>query len=217
MSAICQVCKKELELHLYSDGGKVCDECTKMKSRADAPEKYLMSLGVGKRHSVCTFENYTGNESERIKEIIDVNFGENVLIQSANVGNGKTHIAVATLLKFGLINSGYHKFVNFSNLMLEIKATFNREVSEGESEIVKKYCNYGMLVIDDIGAEKGSEYSISILYVILNNRYEAAKPTIITSNMSGEEIISQYGKRILSRLRSGYLVTLNSKDKRGLK
>lgn len=217
MKTQCVSCLNDLELQFFSDGDNMCDQCKKMAARKSSPAKYLLSIGVGKRHSVCSFENYKGNDADRLKEIITEDFGENVLIQSANVGNGKTHIAVASMLRFGILNCSINRFVNFSNLMLEIKSTFNRETLEGESEIIKKYCAYEMLVIDDIGAEKASDYNMSILYIILNNRYEASKPTIITTNMSGEEIVSQYGKRILSRLRSGYLVTLNTKDKRGLK
>jgi len=214
---ICILCNTELELHLFSEDGKTCKECVRLMYRKESPEKYLMSLGVGKRHSVCTFENYNGNEHKRLMELLINDFGENVLIQSANVGNGKTHLAVASLLKYGLINNGIHRFVNYTNLMLEIKSTFSNETTENESDIINKYCGYNMLVIDDVGAERGTDYTISILYIILNNRYEASKPTIITTNMVGDEILNQYGKRILSRLRSGYLITLNSKDHRGLK
>lgn len=217
MGQICEKCKTDKGFERYSSGSNICDDCERLENRIASPEKYVMSIGVGKRHSVCNIDNFNGSEHDHVTPKIDKDFGENILIQSKNVGNGKTHLAIAILKIFGSQNGGVNKFVNFSNLMLDIKSTFNDSKDHTEHEIIKKYCSYEMLVIDDIGAEKASDYNMSVLYIILNNRYEAAKPTVITTNMSGEDIVSQYGKRILSRLRSGYLVTLNSKDKRGLK
>jgi DNA replication protein DnaC len=215
----CKECGNEFRTTNFGErDGDICSNCYKIKNRTVSPDKYLVKIGVGKRHSVCNLENYDGNEHCVVTKKICKSFNENILIQSNNVGNGKTHLAAGILLKFGLVNASTHKFINFSNLMLDIKSTFDKRYSDyGEDEVIKKYCGYGMLVIDDIGAEKSSEYAVSILYIILNNRYESELPTVATTNMSGNEIINQYGKRVLSRLRSGYLITLETKDRRGLK
>jgi len=188
----------------------------KLRKRKEEHVKYALSMGVGKRHSTNTLQNFNGSEKDKIIKYLNVEQPENIIIQSQNTGNGKTHLAVGALKYYGQKNAGTHMFVNFTNLMMKIKSTFESdEVSE--SEIINKFSEYDLLVIDDIGADKVSDYNKQVLYLILNDRYEAMRPTITTTNLNGKEIEAAYGKRILSRLVSGHLIKLEGKDQRGIK
>ena len=183
----------------------------RLQKRMKNPIEYAKSIGIGKRFLGATLKNFIGDESIAIRGKLK-NLDKNILIESKKTGNGKTHLAVAIVKSFGLIDSGNHYFVNFSDMMMEIRHSF-KDGGINEQGIIKKYCAYKMLVIDDIGAEKTSDYAVSVLYMILNKRYELVLPTIITTNMSSSDIIKTYGRRILSRL-MGYIITLDGKDMR---
>ena len=73
-------------------------------------------------------------------------------------------------------------------MLLDIKKTFERgDISE--SAVLGIYKSADLLIIDDLGKEQCSDWSMSILYSILNDRYEDMKPTIITTNYSAEDLI----------------------------
>lgn len=175
---------------------------------------FALHCGVGKRHASCTVENYIGDTSG--VEVWLENPTENLLLQSPKAGNGKTHLAIAALKahassdKCGKINIVY---TTFTELMSDIKSTFdNKDASD--SEIISFLYSADILVIDDIGAEKVSDFAQSILYIVLNRRYEDMRPTIMTTNMKSDEVSSQYGSRMLSRMVSGIVVTVDGADDR---
>jgi DNA replication protein DnaC len=93
------------------------------------------------------------------------------------------------------------KFMSVPYLLLEIKSTFS-DVSEiTETDLIKKYSNIDVLVLDDLGAEKMTEWAYSVLYVLINERYEKDKITIFTSNLSLNELSEKLGDdRIPSRI-----------------
>jgi DNA replication protein DnaC len=89
---------------------------------------------------------------------------------------------------------------NCAELLLEIRATFKDGCRDTEAEVVKRIVSKPLLVLDDLAAEKVSDYSVSTLYIIINSRGERALPTIITSNLSLRQIAEQLGSRIADRL-----------------
>lgn len=230
----CSFCKK-VDYHPHSADNEIfcSDECEKKyeedankkkvdkkiiefrKSVKDNGEKFAFKSGVGKRHLPCAFENYEGEKSF-IREW-SKNRSDNILITGKNAGTGKTHLAVSILKYIGenfATESSYVKFITFSKLMMHIRSSFNERSVESEEFIIETYSKYPVLIIDDIGAEKVSEYSVSVLYLILNSRYEKMIPTISTTNMTSEEMSLAYHQRIVSRLASGYIVKIKGDDRR---
>ena len=213
---------------------KTADESFLVRMAETEWEQKAKISGVGKRHRTCTVGNYVGDAS-KIIEWGQFDQTENLLIQSVKSGNGKTHLAVSALkvfvenvfrkhgytkLKEGLyvdgVRLGKCYFITFSELMLKFRGAFNGG-SETENDLQKELLGVHILVIDDIGAEKVSEYALSVLYIILNARYEKMIPTIITTNLTSEEILSTYGARMLSRIASGHIVQVNGRDERVVK
>ncbi|MFA5430658.1 MAG: ATP-binding protein, partial [Candidatus Omnitrophota bacterium] len=134
-------------------------------------------------------------------------------------GIGKTHMAAA-LAKTAMDESERGTahgliWVSSPELLLTIRATFNGQGNE--AQIVQKYSTVPTLVIDDFGAEKITDWSISSFYLILANRVNWLRKTIVTSNMTLAEIKS-WEPRIASRL-AGFDVCLcpGKKDRRLLK
>ena len=77
---------------------------------------------------------------------------------------------------------------------MKIKADFSQE-----EFLVNKIASAKFLVLDDLGMEKDSEWSFSILYNILNKRSN----TVITTNLTAQEIQKRYGRPFMSRLMKG--------------
>lgn len=85
-------------------------------------------------------------------------------------------------------------------LFLKLRDTFSKDSPLDESGILTGYVNVPLLVLDDLGAEKVSDYVKQTLYLLINKRYGDCRDTIITSNLSLEEIGQSYGDRLASRI-----------------
>lgn len=138
-------------------------------------------------------------------------------------GTGKTYKAVG-MLKYLIKqlscevfwnSSGYIYpiFITVPELLMKIRSCFS--LNECEEIIVSKYSACPMLILDDIGVEKTSEWALQTLYIILNNRYSNQLQTIITSNLTIEEIGNKLGDRIASRIAGMCkIVKLAGRDRR---
>ena len=105
-------------------------------------------------------------------------------------GVGKSHQAAALLYQIKQNNMDkIFSWINVPSLLLQIRDTFqNKSTQTSELEIVKFYSEVDWLCLDDLGAEKSSDWSLQTLYLIVNERYEQEKTTIITSNLSLSEL-----------------------------
>jgi DNA replication protein DnaC len=91
-------------------------------------------------------------------------------------------------------------FVSFPELLAEIRDTYDN-TEKRESEVMKKYLDANLLVLDDFLSTRPTDWVIDILYYLINHRFEYLKKTIITCNMSLEELEKRMGdQRITSRI-----------------
>ena len=145
-------------------------------------------------------------------------------------GIGKTHLACA--LAINLLNPDHPqtlarkqcepwemyasdsiRFVSTPELICRLRSTFKDGATESEYNIVTEYKRCKVLILDDLGAEKRSDYSASSLYAILSGRRNAQKFTIVTTNQTLKEI-NEWEPRIASRLAEYATVRLEGKDRR---
>lgn len=147
-------------------------------------------------------------------------------------GSGKTHLAVALLNEWfaeSMVmgeegpypSKGTPVFLPAVELLLEIKSSWDeKESAQAESEkmILDKYSRKPLLVIDDLGAEKISEWSRQVVYLLIDRRYRDCKQTIITSNLSIQALANQLDARIASRISEmGSILEMENKDYRVMK
>ncbi len=72
-----------------------------------------------------------------------------------------------------------------------------------------------LLLLDDLGAERASDWTAEVLYRVIDARYARHLPTIVTTNATGEQVRSNLGERVASRLNGlGMVVTLDGPDRR---
>jgi DNA replication protein DnaC len=97
-------------------------------------------------------------------------------------GIGKTHIAVGVLRQC-IIKTGAHgMFYDVRELLKMIRSTYNPVVRTAEMDILRPVMDAELLVLDDLGAEKPSEWVEETMNLIVNTRYNERRPTIFTTN-----------------------------------
>ena len=82
---------------------------------------------------------------------------------------------------------------------MEIKSTYNKNSYESESDVIEKYISTELLIIDEVGAQSGSDYEVNTMFRIINSRYERMKPTFLISNLSEEDLSEYIGERTIDR------------------
>jgi len=179
------------------------------------------------RFKNCCFENFKDGDKyiEKIRETKDGDF----LLLTGGAGRGKTHLSIsyAKFLLFKKAEEFCQKeykefklaetlinFITLNSLLLEIRSTYNDSCLSTESEIIKKYSEIPILIIDDIGVGKVSEFTIDVFYNIINGRYNKVLTTIFTSNMGLKKISDSFSDRIASRLSSGNVINIDKDDYR---
>lgn len=169
--------------------------------REMAQERRLRSAGITKRYASA--EVSSAQCANYLREFADCN-GSGLYIHGG-VGTGKTALASALARKF--VEAGYKVILTTSIGMLEsIQETYGSEASSRDA--CHGYGECDVLVIDDMGKESASSWSVMTLFQIVNMRYESMLPTIVTSqytlyglakrlSRSGE---SETAEAIVSRL-----------------
>lgn len=169
-------------------------------------EKLFSISNLGERFSKSTFESFldrNGSETaykvavKYVKTFKDWN-GESLMLWG-EPGNGKTHLAAAIVNE--LSKKGYIVvFQSVPELLQRIRSTFNSENKENETQIMRALLECDLLILDDIGAEKTTEWVEEKLFNIIDGRYRKELPTLYTSNLEPKELKDQVGKRSYDRM-----------------
>lgn len=131
--------------------------------------------------------------------------GKGLFVHGA-VGSGKTIFSAMLTEEFGkrcFVNNRKLPviFKTVPQLLLEIRDSFGDNNGSTELELTNIYSSVPWLVLDDLGAEKMSEWVLQTLYIIINSRYENLLPTIFTSNFDLDNLAVKLGDdRIPSRI-----------------
>lgn len=193
-------------------------ECEKSikEQRLEKIAKLALSSGISNRFKSRKFGTFNLTKDNKRAFEIAKRYADryplnNGLLITGPCGTGKTHIAVAIL--HAILEKGYSGlFVTVPDLLAEIRKTFN---NDGESKKIKEIMTARFLVLDDLGAEKTTDWVQEQLYMIINYRYEYELPTVITSNLNIGQLAQKIGERSASRLlEMCYGVKLNGEDYR---
>ena len=176
----------------------------------------LRTSGIPARYVGCSLENYItdGAGQKRVREIasryIDAFPGRGAsLILCGKPGTGKTHLACA----IGHALTEQQRSVVFGTVLSvirHIKDTYRKESERSESEAVEDMLAPDLLIIDEVGAQLGTEHEKLLLFEIINERYQDCKATILISNLTREELGQYLGDRVMDRFReSGAVVAFD--------
>lgn len=154
-----------------------------------------------------TFNNFVKSKNalgfNAARSFVDSFPNSKGLLFSAGVGLGKTHLAAAIVNELNQkLYSTY--FGNIVDIVSFVKSTYNKDSCLSEVEAINLMTSrVDLLVIDDLGKENNTEYTISLLYQIINKLYENKKAIIITTNYSASDLSKKLGERgqaIVSRI-----------------
>ena len=193
-------------------------------------ERIIKNSKMSKRNLSYKFDNFEPNNSNRkvfnnlknySKKLVN-GIEKKGLILVGNNGVGKTHLACSIANK--LIENGTSViYGTLINLLAELRNSYYIDNNISEMEIIKLYENVDLLIIDDLGKEKPSEWGLEKLFTIINSRYENNLPVIITTNYNQNSLIERLSlngeietaKSIISRLyEMYYLVKIDDIDHR---
>lgn len=198
----CEICKDEGYVN-----GKMCS-CL----RNALITKQLEISGVGQLISSQSFQNFSldmyPNECREemaclFEDLKDYAFG--FTKESANIlflggtGLGKTHLSTA--IARAIIEKGYYViYETATNIFSDFENDRFRDRYSGEDPISKKYMECDLLIIDDLGTEVVTNFTVSCLYNLINTRLNKKLPIILSTNLNSTEIRKLYNDRITSRL-----------------
>ena len=155
-------------------------------------ERFKAYSLMDSRFEASTFENWSHRPDNRNDYILGTKYCENWDAMYANnrglllygrAGNGKTY------LSFAIANALYKQgkavmAISISKLLAIIKDSFDKHGDFGETDVLNTVRDAGLLVLDDMGVEYKTAWAYEKLYAIIDTRYRANKPTIITTNLS---------------------------------
>lgn len=177
------------------------------------------------RYAGLTFDDYKVDASNQ--NAVDwaertVRYPDTSLFITGDAGTGKTFLAAIVAQE--LTKAGKSVlFVDVPNLLDNLRKTFNQKSSDGDAtldEMMKALQAADVLILDDLGAESPTPWVAERVYVIINDRYVAQKPVIVTSNYSFDQLKFRFcdpitGARIVSRLQQMCNVAeINGADRR---
>ena len=165
-----------------------------LERRKQKIQAILGKSGIKQRYLSRTFDNFAITDENRQAYQIAKSYADNWeqnakegkgLYLEGTCGTGKTHLAVAISLE--LISRGIPVVCKTSiDLLADIKRSYEQDSTVSEEDVLSAYKGADLLVIDDLGKERATEWSVPILYRIINDRYEAMLPTIITTNYNSD-------------------------------
>ena len=172
------------------------------------------SLLLDETIKTATFENFnieTDEEQQAVefaKNLAEFykNGGQGNSFMSGPAGSGKSHLSMAILKSYLESGEKTALFVSYSHVVRLIKDSFNnRDSIYTQNNIMSLLTNVDLLVMDDIGSENNSDFSEELLTDVLDGRIS----TIITTNLSSEELRGnankkgRYNQRTASRMFRG--------------
>jgi len=127
--------------------------------------------------------------------------GDSILM-IGGTGLGKTHLSAAIAKE--VLAKGY--FVIYDSAQSIFDGYEAVRFGKDSRENIKKYENCDLLLIDDLGAECITQYTVAMFSSLLNWRIANSKPTIISTNLTPQQIKKSYAERIYSRLMGEFLI-----------
>jgi DNA replication protein DnaC len=172
-----------------------------IQERRNRLEKYS---NMGKRLESASFENFIVREGSEVvfeeakKYTEHFDSYETSLLIWGPFGNGKSYLSAAITNELRAKGKAV-VFITLSDLLARIRSTFQSD-KESEQNVMYTLLQCDLLVLDDIGAEKPSDWVSDILFRIVDGRYRNEKPILYTSNLKPSELAERLGRRIYDRI-----------------
>jgi DNA replication protein DnaC len=158
----------------------------------DRPPVSDMGRDLQARQAVTRVRDYVGDLDRNLDE------GRGLWLFGP-AGTGKTTLAM--LVSKAAIEGGRSAAIySLPKLLGRIRTSYGAEHGDGYAELFDRLTSVDLLHIDDLGAEKSTDWVLEQLYALVNERYEAQRSMVVTTNLELEQLEQQIGSRTVSRL-----------------
>ena len=193
MVEVCSLCEGS-GLRVVEEGGRqVARPCECRIQRRVA--RMLEHAHIPKRYEHCSLDNYESAYrgadrtlaaahlmARKFVESYPVETGGAGLMIAGSIGVGKTHLAVGMLQGLLSERGAVGLFCDYRDLLKQVQNSYNPSVAATELEVLRPVFDAEVLVLDELGASKPSEWVWDTVAHILNTRYNDRRTTIITTN-----------------------------------
>ena len=217
MTAPCEVCGGTGFAIVQRGERDFAEPCACRRPTAGR-EGFLSACRIPLRYEHCSLESFTADNPSlhgaQEKAMLycngypylgpaDEGLG---LLFTGTTGVGKTHLAVSVLRELYERKGARGEFWDFHELIREIKNSYNAETRTTELQVLSPVVEADVLLLDDLGAWKMTDWMVDTLFFILNSRYKAKRATIITTNF--QDVDAEVAKKEAdsTRIRKEYLV-----------
>lgn len=200
MDEVCAVCGGAgMQLIERTDGSRAARECVcRVRSRQ---ERALAAANIPRLYRGSTLDTYETADrdtqgytlnnakytAEKFVRCYPLETNGMGLLLTGSIGTGKTHLAIGILRALIEERGATGLFFHFHDLIKKVQNSFNRNVAMTEREIMEPVFAAEVLVLDELGASKPSDWVFDQLAHILNTRYNERLTTIVTTNYANRE------------------------------
>jgi DNA replication protein DnaC len=194
MDEVCRECGGAgMVLAVNAAGVRVARVCE--CQQAAIGEHRVAAARVPKRYQHCSLDSYETRfrgadasmglahaTARRFVEAYPVETDGKGLLITGSIGVGKTHLAVGLLLALVEERGAQALFYDYRELLKQIQHSYNPQVNSTELDVLKPVFEAEVLVLDELGAQKPTDWVWDTVALILNTRYNDKRTTIITTN-----------------------------------
>ena len=185
------------------EGLKRCEELDRLNQKART-EKIFGRSGIQSLHRSCTFANYqVSGEGQRKAFTMAKSYAQNFgtgfasFVFSGSPGTGKNHLAAA--IGNHLLSGGQSVLVvTIPDLMLRVRECYDG--GQSEASLLDDLCKVDLLVLDEVGIQRGSNGEKVILNQVIDRRLSSMRPVGILTNLNHDELLVALGARVIDRL-----------------
>ena len=193
MAEICPICEDSGLRMVERNGARFAETCECRLARRAA--RMVEQARIPRRYMHCTLEdyvpNYSGNnaglsaalmQARSFVKAYPLETNGNGLLLTGSIGVGKTHLAVGMLQALVVERGARGLFYDYRELLKQVQNSYNRNVDATELEVLRPVFEAEVLVLDELGASKPTDWVWDTVAHILNARYNDRRTTIITTN-----------------------------------
>ncbi len=176
------------------DGYEVFRPCDRRHTRRRMD--LFNTARIGQRYSAATFATYEPRNASQVSaletaRLFTSTFGAGKgarggLLFWGPVGTGKTHLALSIFRALTLDFGVPCRFVDYGNLLMDLRRSFRAEAGTSEAALMLPLVEADVLIVDELGKGRDTDWELTVLDDLISRRYNAARVTLFTTNLSAE-------------------------------